>query len=92
MSMDLDGKNKVKLLTGSFSYVSATPLGIFCTNPDAQNLELISLDGKTRTLLGNHTCGRFCVSSNWIVYENRDDDNHYWIMRLDGSEDHALAR
>jgi hypothetical protein len=87
--MDLDGGNMVKLIGHTYSYLIATPVGIFAINLDEQ-LEFISLDGKTRNLLTYKRCGEFCVTQNWIIYTNHDDNENLWAMRLDGSEDHQL--
>ncbi|MCL2826916.1 MAG: DUF5050 domain-containing protein, partial [Eggerthellaceae bacterium] len=90
VSMSLDGSNTEVLFNDSASYVSATPLGVFFTNSDAQQIEVMSLDGNTRTVLTKSTCGAFCVTRNWIIYENKDDNNSLWAMRTDGSESHRL--
>ena len=91
MCMDLDGNNAKELYRGSYSWVSATPLGVFFTNPSGEQLEVMTLDGSKRTLLTQKKCGAFCVTRDWILYKNKDDNNNLWIMRPDGSEDRILA-
>lgn len=88
--MSLDGSETDVLFSGSYSYVNATPLGVFFTNPEAQQLEVMAHDGKSRTLLTEKRCGRFSVTSEWIFYVNKDDNDELWMMRPDGSDDHAV--
>ena len=92
MSMNLNGENQKELRSQSPSYVNATPLGIFYVNPEAQQLETMSLDGKDRTVLTEKKCGGFCVTRDWIIYKNKNDDDKFWLMRIDGSDDHPLQK
>jgi len=91
MRMNLDGSDAQSLASGSYSFVNATPYGLFFTNPEAQQIELMAHDGKTRSLLVKKTCGAFCITKDWIIYKNKDDGNKLWAARIDGTGDHALS-
>lgn len=88
--MSLDGSETEVLFSGSYSYVNATPLGVFFTNPEGQQLEVMTHDGASRTLLTDKRCGRYCVTSEWIFYVNKDDSENLWMMRPDGSDDQPV--
>ena len=90
MCMDLDGENLEKLMPGACSYVNATPIGVFFTNSTGQQLEVMDLDGRSQTWLTRGKCGSFCVTRDWVIYTNKDDENSYWLVRPDGSENHPL--
>jgi hypothetical protein len=90
LSMSLDGGPTEQLYYPSASYVNACPLGVFFVNAD-QKLELRSFDGNSSKTLVKEKCGSFCVSRDWIIYRNLDDDNSLWVICTDGTDKHRLS-
>ncbi|MDR3315312.1 MAG: DUF5050 domain-containing protein [Coriobacteriales bacterium] len=87
----LDGSAPVSISFETFSSLCPTPQGILAGSSTKNNpLELISYDGESRLILLKSGCGKFCVASDWIIYQNKDDNDKLWMLRLDGSENRVF--
>jgi len=69
----------------NFTRINATSLGVYFYNSEGAKIEHMSHDGKTRTVAIQGGSGGFCITRNWIVYVNLDDDENLWAMSIDGS-------
>lgn len=89
LSMDLDGGNQETLHSDAASHVNACSHGLFYLNGDGLQLEKMTHEG-LRGVIVPKKCGSFHVTSEWIFYENADEDDELWMCRIDGSDDRVV--
>jgi len=81
----LNTSGNVALIYKDYSFLNATPLGVFFRNNYNSSIELVSHDGLSTTVKVKEGCGEFCVTRDWIIYINRGDAGNLWAMSMDGS-------
>ena len=90
MCMDLDGSNTETLVFGFTTFLNATPSGLFFSTQRTHQLEFMPYDRKTRTTLTEGTCVDLCITRDWIIYRDFDDNGQLWALRVDGSIDRRV--
>lgn len=91
--MGIDGSNPEVLLPEPNNFVIATESGIFYVRITEKkySLEWMSHDGTLRKVILPDHCGSFNVVGDWIFYENRNEDDALWRVRVDGSENQRIG-
>lgn len=92
MRMNLDGTGAETVASGSANFIVACETGIFYTSMDSgrHSLEWCSLDGSLRKTILKDDCSAFNVVGDWIFYENENENDAVWRVKLDGTENQAL--
>jgi hypothetical protein len=86
----LDGTGGTLITNYPYDFLVATPRGLFALDCVNGNIVVLDGDGNNKTILVDKKCGDFCVTEGWLIYENRDDGDKLWMVRLNGEEDHAF--
>jgi hypothetical protein len=91
--LDLADGTITTLSSDTYYQLNATPKGLFAVNEQGESYILEVMDGKGEgiTAVREGYLSRYCIANDWILYESEDHRWDLWMMRLDGTEDHAFT-
>lgn len=73
------------------SCLNFTEAGIYMKDNLSDNqLVYLSPNGKTKLVMSQAHCRCINVTSEWVFYENMDDNAAIWMIRLDGTENQEV--
>lgn len=89
-SCDLDGGNP-QLYDGTQPrLINISPYGIFYADSVSGETVRVSLDGNDQRRFADVRMEHFSVAAGWVYYENRDDNESLYRMRVDGSDNEKI--
>ncbi|NLB89813.1 MAG: DUF5050 domain-containing protein, partial [Clostridiales bacterium] len=95
LQTDLKGEKEQVLLSGMpLAYFTASKNGILYVrtpHADQKSLEWCSFDGRQQYVILKANVGRISVAGEWVFYENEDDGDALWQVKLTGEENQRVG-
>jgi hypothetical protein len=89
MTAGLDGSDPERVTRGAASFVVAAPGGLYYANT-MDEVVVLPLEGGAEKVLTDHESFGIFLAGDWVFYTNEEDDSNLWMVRADGTDDHAF--
>ncbi len=90
--MDLNGGNPEKLTAAPAFFPNVSDSGVFFISGSGRTLEWMASNGRTSFTVMPTRTSAFQVAGKWILYQNEDDGERLWKVRVGGADSERISR